>query len=279
MAGYLPGRPSRAAGQGTSAAHRLSPPCWPSGQTGGRSLLDVAEGLGADLARTALPRPVALDRHLDAGDFCVIASASPQRCRGGGPGLGGPAAVARGRGVRRALPGRLEGPFCHGRGKVAGSGSSWGRPISPGSAYSDSMSDLPLLSAAGARWPSPRTSRLRREPPARRAGRPHLPSPDRHRAPRRPRRDSGCRTGPSRKSQPRAPRRARGSGGVRGRPPAPSAVTAGGESRRSAHAALLPRRGTVRTLAAMGQGRQRRSSLPSVFHPAHLLTAGPCGSA
>ncbi len=42
-------------------------------------LLDVAEGLGDELARTA--RPGArwlLDRHLAAGDFCVIASASPQ---------------------------------------------------------------------------------------------------------------------------------------------------------------------------------------------------------
>src|SRR5438552_2202935 len=67
-------------GQGTSAAHRLLAALLADvADREAGPLLDVAEGLGDDLARTA--RPGArwlLDRHLDAGDFCLIASPSPQ---------------------------------------------------------------------------------------------------------------------------------------------------------------------------------------------------------
>ena len=116
MAGYL----AREAvfvrrGQGVSAAHRLLAALL--ADVADREvgpLLDMAEGLGEDLARTA--RPGArwlLDRHLAAGDFCVIASASPQ-------------------------------------------------PLAS-TAYSDSMSDLPLLTAAGRPVAVTPDRRLRRE--------------------------------------------------------------------------------------------------------------------
>jgi len=169
MAGYL----AREAmfvrrGQGTSAAHRLLAALLADvADREAGPLLDVAEGLGDDLARTA--RPGArwlLDRHLAAGDFCVIASASPQplveaaaRALGAQRAVGTRAEVCNGR-----FTGRLEGPFCHGRGKVARLRVELGpADLSRASAYSDSMSDLPLLSAAGRPVAVNPDRRLRRE--------------------------------------------------------------------------------------------------------------------
>jgi HAD superfamily hydrolase (TIGR01490 family) len=169
MAGYL----AREAvfvrrGQGTSAAHRLLAALLADvADREAGPLLDVAEGLGDDLARTALPGARwLLDRHLDAGDFCVIASASPPplveaaaRALGAQRAVGTRAEVCDGR-----FTGRLEGPFCHGRGKVARLRVELGpADLSRASAYSDSMSDLPLLSAAGRPVAVNPDRRLRRE--------------------------------------------------------------------------------------------------------------------
>src|SRR5947209_7628961 len=155
-------------GQGTSAAHRLLAALLADvADREAAPLLDVAEGLGDDLARTALPGARwLLDRHLGAGDFCVIASASPQplveaaaRALGAQRAVGTRAEVCEGR-----FTGRLEGPFCHGRGKLARLRVELGpADLSRASAYSDSMSDLPLLSAAGAPVAVNPDRRLRRE--------------------------------------------------------------------------------------------------------------------
>ena len=141
-------------GEGVSSAHRLLAALLADvADREAGPLLHVAEGLGEDLARTA--RPGArwlLDRHLAAGDFCVIASASPQPLVD---------AAARALGAQRAVgtrvevndgrfTGRLEGPFCHGRGKLARLWVELGTSdLSRSTAYSDSVSDLPLLMAAG----------------------------------------------------------------------------------------------------------------------------------
>jgi len=169
MAGYLAREAVFARrGQGTSAAHRLLAALLADvADREAGPLLDVAEGLGDDLARTA--RPGArwlLDRHLAAGDFCVIASASPQplveaaaRAPGAPRAVGPRTGACNGR-----VPGRLEGPFCHGRGKVARLRVELGpADLSRASAYSDSMSDLPLLSAAGRPVAVNPDRRLRRE--------------------------------------------------------------------------------------------------------------------
>ena len=155
-------------GQGTSAAHRLLAALLADvADREAGPLLDVAEGLGDDLARTALPGARwLLDRHLDAGDFCVIASASPQplveaaaRALGAQRAVGTRAEVSGGR-----FTGRLEGPFCHGRGKVARLRVELGpADLSRASAYSDSMSDLPMLAAAGRPVAVNPDRRLRRE--------------------------------------------------------------------------------------------------------------------
>lgn len=151
-------------GQGISSAHRLLADV--ADREAG-PLLDVAEGLGEGLARTA--RPGArwlLDHHLAAGDFCVIASASPQplveaaaRAFGAQRAVGTRAEVLDGR-----FTGRLEGPFCHGRGKLARLWVEIGpADLSRSTAYSDSMSDLPLLTAAGRPVAVNPDRRLRRE--------------------------------------------------------------------------------------------------------------------
>jgi len=155
-------------GQGVSSAHRLLAALLADvADREAGPLLDVAEGLGEELARTA--RPGArwlLDRHLAAGDFCVIASASPQplveaaaRAFGAQRAVGTRAEVLDGR-----FTGRLEGPFCHGRGKLARLWVEVGpADLSRATAYSDSMSDLPLLTAAGRPVAVNPDRRLRRE--------------------------------------------------------------------------------------------------------------------
>ncbi|MGH9040485.1 MAG: HAD family hydrolase, partial [Acidimicrobiia bacterium] len=93
-----------------------------------------------------------LDMHLAVGDFCVIASASPQelveaaaRSLGAHRAVGTRAQVADG-----CFTGALDGPFCHGRGKLARLWVELGTAdLSEATAYSDSTSDLPMLNAAG----------------------------------------------------------------------------------------------------------------------------------
>ena len=155
-------------GQGVSSAHRLLAALLADvADREAAPLLEVAEGLGEDLARTA--RPGArwlLDHHLAAGDFCVIASASPQplveaaaRAFGAQRAVGTKAEVLAGR-----FTGRLEGPFCHGRGKLARLWVEVGpADLSRAAAYSDSRSDLPLLAAAGRPVAVNPDRRLRRE--------------------------------------------------------------------------------------------------------------------
>ena len=135
-------------------------------------------GLGDDLARTALPGARwLLDRHLAAGEFCVIVSASPQplveaaaRALGAQRAVGTRAEVCDGR-----FTGRLEGPFCHGRGKLARLWVELGTAdLSRATAYSDSVSDLPLLTASGRPVAVNPDRRLRREARDQRVARPHL---------------------------------------------------------------------------------------------------------
>ena len=72
--------------------------------------------------------------------------------------------VGDGDGFHHRFTGRLEGPFCHGRGKVARLWVELGTAdLSGATAYSDSMSDLPLLTAAGAPVAVNPDRRLRRE--------------------------------------------------------------------------------------------------------------------
>ncbi len=141
-------------GEGTSTASRLLTALLAS--VAGREAtpyLAVARELGDELAGAA--RPAArwlLDMHLAVGDFCVVVSASPQELV---------EAAARSLGAHRAVgtrtevaggcfTGALEGPFCHGRGKLARLWVELGTAdLSEATAYSDSASDLPLLEAAG----------------------------------------------------------------------------------------------------------------------------------
>ena len=116
-------------------------------------LLDVVEGLDSEISAAARPGASwLLDRHGAAGDFCVIVSSSPQalvqvaaRALGAHLGVGTRLEVADGR-----FTGRLDGAFCHGRGKLARLWSDLGTAdLRHAAAYSDSVSDLPLLAAAG----------------------------------------------------------------------------------------------------------------------------------
>lgn len=114
--------------------------------------LEVARGLGQELSAAAVPAARwLLDMHLAAGDLCVVVSASPQELvETAARALGAQRAVGtRAEVVHGCFTGRLEGPFCHGRGKVA---RLWlevtTADLSKATAYSDSASDLPMLQAA-----------------------------------------------------------------------------------------------------------------------------------
>jgi HAD superfamily hydrolase (TIGR01490 family) len=117
------------------------------------ALVDVAATVARRL-RTAIT-PAArhlVERHLVAGDFVVVLSASPQELVD---------AVAAEIGAHRAVgtraevldgryTGRLDGPFCYGAGKLQRLFADVGRiPLGPASAYADSASDLPVLEACG----------------------------------------------------------------------------------------------------------------------------------
>lgn len=116
-------------------------------------VLEVAGTLGEELAGAAYPAGRRLlEQHLGAGDFCVVVSAGPRelvevaaRALGAHRAVGTRAEVLDGR-----FTGRLDGPFCHGRGKLARLWIDLGTAdLSEAAAYSDSASDLPLLRAAG----------------------------------------------------------------------------------------------------------------------------------
>ena len=116
-------------------------------------LLEVARSMGDALASEVTPAARFLvDRHLRAGDFCVIVSASPHELV---------EAVAAALGVHRAvgtrlemhagqLTGRLDGPFCYGVGKLEALEREVGLlDLSSATGYADSGSDLPLLERCG----------------------------------------------------------------------------------------------------------------------------------
>lgn len=123
-------------------------------------LVPAAQVAGAEIAKRAYPGARWLvEQHLEHGDLCVVLSASPQELVavvaaevGAHMGIGTRAETVDGR-----YTGRLDGAFCYGEGKLTrlaeelrlGAGQTVGTV--PNSslvhAYSDSVSDLPLLSA------------------------------------------------------------------------------------------------------------------------------------
>jgi HAD superfamily hydrolase (TIGR01490 family) len=114
-------------------------------------LLALAASVAEDVARTAPDAARQLiAHHRRAGHVCVVLSASPHelvdaiaRRLGADMGIGTRTEVRDGR-----LTGHLDGPFCHGAGKLARLRDVFGTSVELAVAYSDSMSDLPLLSAA-----------------------------------------------------------------------------------------------------------------------------------
>jgi HAD superfamily hydrolase (TIGR01490 family) len=106
-----------------------------------------------DVVRTIRPALRSLARHHAArGETCVIVSAAPHelvqhvaRLADFDLGIGTRVEVRDGR-----LTGRLDGPFCHGSGKLARLRDelAWA-DLSLATAYSDAGSDLPLLEACG----------------------------------------------------------------------------------------------------------------------------------
>jgi HAD superfamily hydrolase (TIGR01490 family) len=113
---------------------------------------DLAAEIGLGLSRQVLPGAAMLvRRHLSAGDYVVILSASPQQLVD---------AVASGLGVQRAVgtraavsegrfTGSLEGPFCYGVGKIARLAAELGSDaLNSAAAYADSASDIPLLESS-----------------------------------------------------------------------------------------------------------------------------------
>ncbi|MEQ8717333.1 MAG: HAD-IB family hydrolase [Acidimicrobiales bacterium] len=111
--------------------------------------LEVADEV-VDGARVGLR--LLIDRHLAAGDFCVVLSASPQELV---------SAVARRLGVQRGVgtvaatadglyTGEIDGAFCYGAGKLVRLADALGAvDLDTAAAYADSISDLPVLEAVG----------------------------------------------------------------------------------------------------------------------------------
>ena len=116
-------------------------------------LVSIAREVGPDIASTAHPAARWLvDRHRAAGDVCVVLSASPQELvEVVGAALGADRAVGtRTEVVDGRLTGRLDGPFCHGPGKLERLQAELGPvDLAGAAAYADSGSDLPLLRACG----------------------------------------------------------------------------------------------------------------------------------
>lgn len=116
-------------------------------------VVSVAREVGGDIAAGAYPAARwLLERHRAAGDRCVVLSASPQELvEAVGAALGADEAIGtRAEVVDGRFTGRLDGPFCHGPGKLERLRDELGRVDLEGAvAYADSGSDLPLLTACG----------------------------------------------------------------------------------------------------------------------------------
>jgi HAD superfamily hydrolase (TIGR01490 family) len=115
--------------------------------------LEAARSLGPSLAAEVPPvARLVLQRHLDAGDFCIILSASLQELvESTSVALGAHRAVGtRVEVLDGMLTGRLDGPFCYGSGKLDALEREVGRlDLASATAYADSGSDLPLLEHCG----------------------------------------------------------------------------------------------------------------------------------
>lgn len=116
-------------------------------------LASVARAVGPSIASGAYPAARWLiRRHHAAGDACVVLSASPQELV---EVVGGALGADRSVGTRTEvvdgrLTGRLDGPFCHGPGKLERLRAELGPvDLRHATAYADSGSDLPLLTACG----------------------------------------------------------------------------------------------------------------------------------
>ena len=118
-------------------------------------LAAVAEQVGRTLVGDVYPAARwLLDRHREAGDRCVLLSASPQDLvRALADALGVESAIGTRLEVDHAglLTGRLDGALCYGPGKLHRLREELGDDLelARASAYSDSASDLPLLTASG----------------------------------------------------------------------------------------------------------------------------------
>lgn len=116
-------------------------------------LLAVAREMGPVLAAQVPPAArFLLEHHLQAGDFCVIVSASPQELvEAVTASLRAHRAVGTRLDVRDGvLTGRLDGGFCYGAGKLEALEREIGRlDLTGATGYADSGSDLPLLERCG----------------------------------------------------------------------------------------------------------------------------------
>jgi HAD superfamily hydrolase (TIGR01490 family) len=117
------------------------------------TLLELAERVAEELAaEVTTGARFLLDRHLAAGDFVVVLSASPQELveaivarLGAHRAVGTRAEVVDGR-----YTGRLVGPLCYGAAKIDRLEQDIGKvDLAEAWAYADSSSDLPLLVACG----------------------------------------------------------------------------------------------------------------------------------
>lgn len=117
------------------------------------AMTTIASRVGRELARE-VPSSARwlIDRHRDSGHFCAVVSASPHELV---EAFADAMRMHRGVGTRveRAdgvLTGSLDGEFCYGAGKLSRLANEVGAiDWTRAHAYSDSMSDLPLLEAVG----------------------------------------------------------------------------------------------------------------------------------
>lgn len=116
-------------------------------------LLRVTREIAPAIAARALPAAAAaIERHRRAGDPVVLLSASPEPLvRAIGDELGADTSIGtRLEIVGGRLTGRLDGPLCHGAGKLARLRDVVGEvDLRTCTAYADAESDLPLLRAVG----------------------------------------------------------------------------------------------------------------------------------
>lgn len=116
------------------------------------TLLALVDEIGHGLARQVVPGArLLLRRHLDAGDFVVILSASPHELvEAVATRLGAHRAVGtRAECVDGRYTGRLHEPFCYGPGKLARLEQELGpAALADATAYADSCSDIPVLRAS-----------------------------------------------------------------------------------------------------------------------------------